>query len=618
MCSADISDNESEGRTANYWDKMKFQEIILKLCRQHAFFLFIAVVMLTIASFIEACAIFSFAPIIDLLVKPDLSKASEITLKITEWMRYFGIPISIISLIIFIISVTVIKGLFSVISQFITTKVHFRLVKGMIFDVFSAFVGARWQFFVSKNYGALGNTLLKETEKIGLAFEAVAMILSILLRVVFYVGIAFLISWKLSSVILLLIGIALVPFSLLGRTTYRIGKIHTSASNEFQGTVSETFNAAKLILGFGNQNKAISRLAQKIPPYITSAIQFIMIRVISPLAFEPMGIVIMLFAVYLGITYYKLDISELLIILYALRTSSNLAFQITNQRNYLQNMAPALEQIYNLKNEAENMRQSSGDQEFKGFRKEITLENVSFSYPRQQKLFNNINLVIPKGEMIALVGKSGSGKTTLIDILMGLYEPENGEVLIDGVPLSKFDINSFRQRIGFVPQDPFLFHLSVRDNLLWGNVRASKREIHKACEKANASEFIDRLPEKLDTVVGERGVRLSGGQRQRVAIARAVLRKPEILILDEATSALDSHSELLIQKSVESISQDTTVIVIAHRLSTIKGADYIYVFDQGSIIESGSFDQLLQVKGGEFSKAVQLQKFDQTTLSESS
>jgi ABC-type multidrug transport system fused ATPase/permease subunit len=593
---------------------MKFQEIILKLCRRHALFLVIAAVMLTIASFIEACAIFSFAPMIDLLLKPDLSQASGITLKITRWMSGFGMPISVVSVIIFVICVAVVKGLFSVISQFITTKVHFRLVKGIIFDVFGAFIGARWQFFVSKNYGVLGNTLIKETEKMGLAFEAVAMILSILLRVVFYMGIAFLISWKLSSVILVLIGIVLMPFWLLGRRTYKIGRVHTSAANEFQGTIAETFNAAKLILGFGNQNKAISRLAQKIPPFITSAIQYIMIRVISPLAFEPMGIAVMLAAIYMGITHYKLNVSELLIILYAMRTSSNLAFQITHQRNYLQNMAPALEQIYSLKAEAEKMRQPSGEQKFEGFKKEIALKDVSFTYPGQQRLFDSINLAIPKGKMVALVGKSGSGKTTLIDILMGLYEPEKGAVLIDGVPLSKFDIISWRQKIGFVPQDSFLFHLSIKDNLLWGSERASKKEIYQACEKANVTEFTDRLPEKLDTVVGERGIRLSGGQRQRVAIARAVLRKPEILILDEATSALDSHSELLIQKSVESISQDTTVIIIAHRLSTIKGADYIYVFEQGSIIESGSFDDLMRIREGEFFKAVELQKFDQPAL----
>lgn len=586
---------------------IKIQEIISILCRKHAYFLFMATFTLAVASFIEACSVVSFAPMIDLLINPDLSKASDVTLKVTAWMRYFGMPVSIISVMIFIVSLTIVTGLFTFMARFIMTRVHFRLVKNIIFEVFGAFLGARWQFFVSNNYGVMGNTLTKETEKVGLAFESIAEIFSIILRIIFYIVIAFLISWKLSLIVLLLIGIALVPFSLLGRVTYRIGKNHTSASNEFQGTIVETFNAAKLILSFGNQGKAVSGLAQRIPSYVTSAVQFIMIRVISPLAFEPMVIGIVLFAIYLGLSYYKLNISELLIVLYAMRTSGNLAFQITHHRNYIQNMAPALEQIYNLKSEAEEMRQPSGAQEFRGFKKEIIFKDVSFSYPNQKRLFNGINLIIPKGKMVALAGKSGSGKTTLIDILIGLYEPESGGLLIDDTPLSKIDILTWRWRLGVVSQDPFLFNLSIRDNLLWGFEGASNEQLRMACEKANAAEFIDRLPKGLDTIIGERGVRLSGGQRQRIAIARAILRDPEILILDEATSSLDSHSESLIQKSIDNIAQETTVVVIAHRLSTIKAADCIYVLDHGAIIESGSFDQLIKKRGGEFFKAVELQ-----------
>lgn len=597
---------------------MRFQKIILELSKKHTLFLFIAVCMLTISSFIEAGAIFSFAPIIDLLIEPDLSKASGITLKITDWMEYFGIPVSIISVMIFFVSITAIKNIFSAISKFVSTKLHFKLTKDIVIEVFKVFLFARWQFFVSKNYGVLGNTLVKETEKVGLAFEGVANILSALLRIIFFIGIAFLISWKLTLVVLLLTGIFLIPFSLLGKITYKIGKIHTSASNEFQGIILQTFNAAKLILGFGNQNKSLLNLTQSISPYINSAIQFVMIRTISPLVFQPIGIVVALFAVYLGVYHYKVNISELFIMLYALRTSTDLAFGITNQKNELQNMAPALEQVYRLKSEAEEMVQFSGDKKFEGLKEGIVLKNVSFSYPNNEEVLNNINLVIPKGKMIAFVGKSGSGKTTLIDVLMGFYEAESGEVLIDNIPLTRIDIMTWRQRIGFVPQDPILFHLSIRDNLLWSDETASDGKIYKACEEANATEFIDKLPKKLDTIVGERGVRLSGGERQRIALARAILRRPEILILDEATSALDSHSELLIQQSIEKIAHHTTVIVIAHRLSTIKRADCIYVLEKGSIVESGSFNQLMKIEGGEFLKAAELQGFMQSNLPTSS
>jgi ABC-type multidrug transport system fused ATPase/permease subunit len=212
--------------------------------------------------------------------------------------------------------------------------------------------------------------------------------------------------------------------------------------------------------------------------------------------------------------------------------------------------------------------------------------------------------------MIALVGRSGAGKTTLVDVLMGFYEPTSGAVLVDGVPLQDLDINSWRGHIGFVPQDAFLFNMSLRENLLWSKTDATEEQLRQACLQANAIEFIEKLPQGYDTLVGERGVRLSGGQRQRIALARALLRQPEVLILDEATSALDSHSERMIQESIEKISQHTTIVVIAHRLSTIQKADCIYVLDEGRVVESGSFGELMR-RDGNFLEMAQLQGFEE-------
>lgn len=172
-------------------------------------------------------------------------------------------------------------------------------------------------------------------------------------------------------------------------------------------------------------------------------------------------------------------------------------------------------------------------------------------------------------------------------------------------------MNSFRQRIGYVPQDSVLFHMSIRENLLWANPDASDEDIRAACRMAFAEEFIEEFPEKFNTIAGDRGVRLSGGQLQRVALARALLRKPELLILDEATSSLDSHSERLIQQALENVAQATTVVVIAHRLSTIKKADRIYVFDKGAVVESGTYNELVG-KVGPFSKLARLQELELT------
>tara|TARA_B100000315_G_C14590665_1_gene595554 strand:+ start:3481 stop:5268 length:1788 start_codon:yes stop_codon:yes gene_type:complete len=593
---------------------MKPKQIIIKLCRDNAFFLTIAALLLTISSFIEASAVLGLAPVIDLLIHPDLKNASNITLKITAWMKQFNLPITIGSMMVLLLSITIIRSLISSISKFIFTKLQSRIVKEIIIETFESFLSAGWPFFVSKNYGILANTFTTETKKIGDALESIANLLSRLLRAIFYIGIAFFISWKLTLIVLFLLGMFLTPFSLLGKLTFKAGENLTAANNEFQGTVLESFGAAKLILGSANQRRSIVNFSKNISSYITSYVQFVLIRTISPLAFEPLGLIIVLSGVYLGIEHFQINISELFILLYAFRMSSVIAIDATNEKNHIQNLAPALQQVYTLKGEAEQMAQFSGDRKFEKLENEIIFKNITFSYPNHGQILKNVSLTISKGNMVAIIGKSGAGKTTLIDILMGFYQVDSGDVLIDGVLIADLDIKSLRKKIGFVPQDPFLFNMSIRENLLWNNEAASEKEIFNACERANANEFLQKLPKGLDTTVGDRGIRLSGGQRQRLALARAILRKPEILILDEATSSLDSHSEQLIQRSIENIAHSATLVVIAHRLSTIKLADSIYVLDNGAIVESGTFDQLMNIKEGLFLKTAQLQGMKQTAV----
>ena len=230
---------------------------------------------------------------------------------------------------------------------------------------------------------------------------------------------------------------------------------------------------------------------------------------------------------------------------------------------------------------------------------DITYENVSFSYPSapDKTVINNLNLKFKPGESIAFVGPSGSGKSTLANLLLGLYAPTAGRILIDGVPQSEWDMRWIRRQMAVVMQDSILLSGSVFDNIRFARPSATPDEVHEAARLANAEEFILRMPEGYDTAVGERGGSLSGGQRQRIAIARSILRNPPVLILDEATSALDYESERLIQEALERLSEGRTVITIAHRLSTIKNADRIIVLRDGLIVEQGNFKELSDQKG---------------------
>ncbi len=243
---------------------------------------------------------------------------------------------------------------------------------------------------------------------------------------------------------------------------------------------------------------------------------------------------------------------------------------------------------------------------------DIDFEEVDFSYATREELavLKKVSFSIGAGEQVALVGPSGSGKSTITSLLLAFYRPNSGRILIDGKDISTYNLSEYRSLFGIVPQEVILFNGTIGENISYGNPGASEREIIAAAEKANAMEFISSFPEGLETVVGERGIQLSGGQRQRIAIARAVLRDPAILILDEATSSLDSESESLVQNALEELMKGRTALVIAHRLSTVRNADRIIVLENGSIVETGTHQELIGNSSGLYTKLQKMQQVD--------
>jgi ATP-binding cassette subfamily B protein len=234
---------------------------------------------------------------------------------------------------------------------------------------------------------------------------------------------------------------------------------------------------------------------------------------------------------------------------------------------------------------------------FHGVRQAIRLENVAFHYGCRGHVLDQINLCIPAGATVAIVGESGSGKSTLLKLLMRFYEPTAGRILLDGVDCRDFDVASLRARIGLVAQEPFIFSGTIWDNISLGRPGTTLDEMVEATRVAGLEAFVAGLPDRFDTVIGERGANLSGGQRQRLAIARALVRHPDILLFDEATSHLDTATERAMQQSIQTVLADRTVVLVAHRLSTIKDADLIYVLHQGRIMESGHHQQLMRQDG---------------------
>ena len=254
----------------------------------------------------------------------------------------------------------------------------------------------------------------------------------------------------------------------------------------------------------------------------------------------------------------------------------------------------SFKRILNLKEEKPSI--IDGNRDFESLQKGIVLNNAVFSYTQGFEVLKKINLNIESGKTTAIVGSTGSGKSTLIKLLLRLYDLDSGAINFDSTELKELRLESLRKNIGLVSQDVFLFEGTVFENIAYGNLEASDDEVWDAANQSEATDFIKQLPDKENTIVGERGQKLSGGQRQRISIARAILKNPEILILDEATSAVDNETEAAIQRSLDMLKQNRTVVVIAHRLSTIRNADKIYVLENGEIVESGSHEELLENK----------------------
>jgi ATP-binding cassette subfamily C protein len=243
----------------------------------------------------------------------------------------------------------------------------------------------------------------------------------------------------------------------------------------------------------------------------------------------------------------------------------------------------------------------------------IAFDRVSFRYEgSREAAVSNVSLTIAAGATTALVGPSGAGKSTLADLLLGLIEPTEGEIAIDGQRLDASRLASWRSQIGYVHQDSFLFHDTVRANLLWAQPDATPDDLRRVLGLAAADDFVSRLPAGVDTVIGDRGVLLSGGERQRIALARALLRRPRLLILDEATNALDSENEGRIQQAIERLQHHTTIVLITHRLATVRLADAIHVIERGQIVESGSWPDLMRKADGRFRQLCQLQSLAHT------
>ncbi len=466
------------------------------------------------------------------------------------------------------------------------------------------------RFFGEKRVGELMSRVSSDLSQIQETFSFTVM--QMLRQSIFLVGgIAFIVSQsvRLTIPVLLTLPLIILTAIVFGR---RLRKLSTQIQDVLAGAttiVEETFQAIESVKSFTNEMYEQHRYRTRINEYVSLAIRAARMRSVffSFIMFSMFGGIagVLGYGVYL-VHHHELTIGELLsFILYSFFVAGALG-SFAELFGQIQRTLGASVRVREILSEPVERSEPSS---IKRVLKDIRMEHVVFSYPGRAdtNALDDVSLHIKAGARVAFVGESGAGKSTTAALLQKFYEPTSGSILYDDLEASQLSIHDVRSNIGIVPQDIVLFGSTIEENIRYGQVDATEEQLWEAARLANATEFIEQFPERLQTLVGERGVKLSGGQRQRIAIARAILKNPPILILDEATSSLDSQSEHLIQGALENLMKGRTTIIIAHRLSTIRRCDTIFVFSKGKIIEQGSHDELLSNSSSFYARLCELQ-----------
>lgn len=473
--------------------------------------------------------------------------------------------------------------------------------------IFNQLLSVSYSYLESNDTGRFINILATETWQTSRALSVFVNLIIDSCTVLVFAGFLLLISWRLTLIVAIAIGLISLIIQAVTRQIKSLGQAAVQANKALADRVWEGLSGMRVIRAFGREGYEQQRFDDASRRVRMTFFQLDLLSgLVSPLS-ETLSAALLLLILVLALKENQATLPTLLTFVFILYRLQPKVKQVDGARVGLASLTSSVEEVNSLLDRSDKPYLVSGTLRFSGLQQAIAFESVTFHYNAQeQPAVQNISLHIPQGKTTALVGPSGAGKSTLISLLCRFSDPTMGEIYVDGCPLRQLELNAWRDRIAIVSQDIYMFSTTIRENIAYGRLEATDEEIITAAQHANAHEFILQLPYGYETKVGDRGVRLSGGQRQRIALARAIVRNPEILILDEATNALDSIAEDLIQEALATLSQNRTVVVIAHRLSTIQQADQIIVLNDGRIVEQGNFQQLLE-HNGLFTQLHQLQ-----------
>ena len=481
------------------------------------------------------------------------------------------------------------------ISVVIAQNAQLKLSEGYRKKLFSSYLRAEWLWLLGDRSGEMNHAVIREADLAGVVHLNAQRIVIYLIQIVVFMFVAIKLSFSVTILACIVYGIIFLVNLYNTNSVHRLSENFNEVFKKLSSSTANLLQNKKFFKSSLVHEGFMRRVFQYIDESVRS-MKIINLREQAQISWT--FLITFIFLISLLMFYKTLNIgfSELLVVLLVFQRLSPQFTSLFSSYLSLNKDIPVYQSIVNRLTEIENHKEFSGGSVFQ-FDKAIHFKDVNFSYPTGESVLNNICLEIKPFQNIGFVGSSGAGKTTLLDLILGLLKPGSGTIYYADIPHDQLNIDSFRNNIAYVSQETTLLDGTLLENLTIGCPEATEQMIKDVCEKVHIDDLVRELPEGLLTEIGENGINLSGGQRQRVALGRALFMSPKILILDEATSDLDTETEMLIQEAIQGLRQSMSIIIVAHRLSTVKSADMIYVIEDGSICEAGTYSELIEKKG---------------------